>query len=387
MIYKSSSPLSPAVTVVIDGVPVDYSSIVGAELMLEENKHDLLIIKLLGVPPQVLHEYLTAPVVFTIDSGTLRTQKFVGYVSNIEPVSQTNHGFVNGSPFQQVDVYCVGASFSMKVTNSKSWNPPTLNNVVSSMSKKYGFSADFPKSKYVPINITQTAESDWEFLVKTVNKYSFKVTVHGTHIHVWDTYSATGRSSSYHELFTPDSQMGPHPCTIMNFDGFFGSLSPTGYSSSTTVAYLDRQGSSFQVNTRTLRDRSGLGRAVKPGVENFVSSSTQSFEEAQKELLRIRKNNMPFNAKVQVSAGAGIVPGGVVNVLNYGSEFDGLWYVKSVKHVLQQNHYTTDLELTKDALYTKNNEIKPVTKFRIPSDSIVVDKKWVARTRKVTEYA
>lgn len=386
MIYQSSSPLSPAITVIIDGVPVNYTSVVGAELVLEEDKHDLLVLKLLGVPPQLLHEYLMAPVVFTIDSGPSRSQTFVGYVSNVEPVSQSSNGYMNGSPFQQVDIYCVGASFSMKVTNSKSWNPPTLNNVVSSMSKKYGFSADFPKSKYVPINMAQTAESDWSFLVKVVNKYSFKMTIHGTHIHVWDIYNSTGRASSYHELFTPNSQIGAHPCTILKFDGFFGSLSPTGYSSSTTVSYLDRQGSSFAVNTRTLRERSGLGRTIKPGVENFVSSSTQSFEEAQKELLRIRKNNMPFTAKVQIAAGAGIIPGGVVNVLNYGSEFDGLWYVKSVKHNVHQNHYTSDLELTKDALYTVNHDIKPVTKFVTPPEPIILGKKWVARTRKVTEY-
>lgn len=166
-----------------------------------------------------------------------------------------------------------------------------------------------------------------------------------------------------------------------------GALSSSGYSSSTTVSYLDRQGNSLSVNTRDIKADSGLGKKFVSDFENFAASSTQSFEEAQRELLRIKKANMPFSAHVELTAGAGIVPGGIVNVLNYGSDFDGLWYVKSVKHVLSQAHYLTHLEITKDAVYTPDINITPVTKFKAPPEPLVINNRWVARTRKVTEYA
>lgn len=387
MIYKSTSPLSPAVTIRISGVEVDYTSIMGADLVLEENKHDLLVLKFSGVPPSLINQYLNAPVLFNIDSGTFRSQLFTGYVSNVEPVTQANLGYVNNSPFQEVNVYCVGASYYMKALSNKVWNPPTLGNVVSSMSKKYGFSADFPRDQYTPLGLSQTAESDWSFLVKAVNKYSYRVSVHGTHIHVWDVYSATGRASSYHELITNSNPGGAQPCTILKFEAYMGALSSSGYSSSTTVSYLDRQGNSLSVNTRDIKADSGLGKKFVSDFENFAASSTQSFEEAQRELLRIKKANMPFSAHVELTAGAGIVPGGIVNVLNYGSDFDGLWYVKSVKHVLSQAHYLTHLEITKDAVYTPDINITPVTKFKAPPEPLVINNRWVARTRKVTEYA
>lgn len=386
MIFKSSSPLSPYTTLRIGGVEVNYNSIVGAELMLEENKHDLLIIKFVGVPPHLLNQYLNAPVIFNLDSGPRRTQLFTGYVSSVEPVAQSNVGLVNKSPFQEVQVYCIGASYYMKVTNSKVWNPPTLNNIVSSISKTYGFSASFPKSTYVPVNLTQAAESDWAFLVKTVNKYSYRVSVHGTHIHVWDTYSATGRTASYHDLLGPKVHAGSQPCTIIKFEGTFGSLSPSGYSSSVAVSYIDNQGATLGVSSRDLKTTSGLGKSYPAQFENFIGSSTQSYEDAQNELLRLKKNNMPFAARTQITAGAGIVPGGVVNVMNYGTEFDGLWYVKAVKHSLYKNHYITELDITKDALYTQNHDIKPVTKFVDPPQPTIIAGRWVAATRKVDEY-
>lgn len=386
MIYKSTSPLSPSTTIRIGGVEVDYNSIAGADLMLEENKHDLLVLKFVGVPPNLINSYLNAPVLFNLDSGPSRTQLFTGYVSNVEPITQANRGYVNNSPFQEVNVYCVGASYYMKLLNSKVWNPPTLSNVVNSMSKKYSLSADLPQDTYTPLGLSQTAESDWSFLVKAVNKYTYRVTVHGTHIHVWDVFNSTGRASSYHELITNSNPGGAQPCTILKFEAYLGSLSANGYSSSTTVSYLDRQGNTLPVNTRNVNTDSGLGKKFISPFENFVSSSTQSFEEAQKEVLRLKKANMPFSANIMLTAGAGITPGGIVNVLNYGADFDGLWYVKSVKHCLVQAHYTTELEVTKDALFTTDINIKPVTKFSKPPDPVVIDNRWVASTRRVQEY-
>jgi len=386
MIVKSSSPLSPAVTIRISGVEVDYTSIMGADLHLEEDKHDLLTIKMAGVPSRLILEYLDAPVTFFLDNGPGRSQLFVGYVSNVLPVAQTNAGFVNKSPFQQVDLVCVGASYYMKGLKSARWNPPTLDNVVSTMSKRYGFSADYPRDSYRPNNLVQTSESDWEFLVKTVNRYSHRVTVHGTHIHVWDVYAATGRASSYHELLSVNAQAGTQPCTIVKFDAHLGSLSSSGGASSSAVAYLDNQGRSHKVTSRDVRGSSLLGKQITSDFEDFVATTAQSFTEAQREVMRLDKADMPFSAFCQVSAGAGIVPGGIVNVLEYGSEFDGLWYVKSVRHSHVGSHYLTDLELAKDGLADINYEIAPVTKLAQPPDSLLIDGQWVAASRRVNQY-
>jgi hypothetical protein len=67
MIYKTTSPLSPEITILIDGVSVNYQAIYGAELILEENKHDFLVLNMTGVPPERLLEYIDAPIYFVLN--------------------------------------------------------------------------------------------------------------------------------------------------------------------------------------------------------------------------------------------------------------------------------------------------------------------------------
>lgn len=386
MIYKSSSPLSPQVSVLIDGVAVDYSSINGAELHLEENKHDLLVLKSAGVPSRYLLDYLDAPIVFSVDSGPGRTQVFVGYVANIEPSHRNTQGFVNHSPFQEVDINCIGASYYMKGKKSTRWNPPTLRNVVNTFSKRYGFSADFPRDTYTPNGLVQNAESDWELLVKTVEQYGYKVTVHGTHIHIWDINKAVGRLASYHDLLTISNVVGAQPCMILEFKGVFGSLSSTGGASSTSTSFLDNQGNSLMVSSRDARGVYTLGKQLDSPFDDFISTNAQSYQEAERAVLRAEKDDMPFEATAKITAGAGVTPGGIVNVTNYGTEFDGLWYVKSVVHNIYQNHYLTDLKLSKNGLSDSTVVTPPVSRLKTPPESTLINKAWVAKTRRVNEY-
>ena len=386
MIYKSTSPLSPNVTILFDGVEVNYKSVYGAELYLEENKHDLLVVKMAGVPSRMILDYLDAPVYFVLTSGPGRLQTFIGYVSNIEPSNKASGGFINKSPFQEVNIYCVGASYAMKGARSARWTPPTLNNVVTTLARRYEFSADFPATNYVPNDLSQVGESDWEFLVNTVDKYGYRVTVHNTHIHVWDVYSATGRLSSYHELVAPNHVVGAQPGSILSFNGVFGSLSPTGVAPNISTSFLDNQGRMLQTSSKDVKASAYLGSRRSSALEDFIPTNAKSFQEAQLEAVHASKSNMPFEAEVMVAAGSGIIPGGVVSILNYNAEFDGRWYVRKVHHDVHQNHYVTRLELTKDGVYDDDTRIAPVSRFQSPPEPTIIDRRWITTKRRVNEY-
>lgn len=386
MIYKSSSPLSPYVNVVINNVEINYRYINGAELVLEENKHDFLLLKVSGLQPKMALDYIGAPVLFSIDSGAGRSQTFKGYVSSVEPTHKTTKGFVNESLFQEATITCVGVSYYMKGTKSATWNPPTLRNVVNTLSKRYGFSADYPRDTYTPNNLVQNTESDWAFLVKVSEKYGYKVSMHGTHLHVWDVAKALGRNTSYHELITVNNAVGAQPCTVLEFEGTFGSLSSSGGASSTSTSFIDNQGNTFVVSSRNSNKLNALGKKLESPFDDYVSTTALSYEEAEREVLRMEKDDMPFEASAKVTAGAGITPGGIVNLLNFNTDFDGFWYVRSVTHNVYQNHYITDLRLSKDGVYDEFVKAPPVSKFKTPPGSSLIGDSWVADIRKINEY-
>jgi hypothetical protein len=386
MIYKSASPLSPNITLLFNGVEVNYNSLYGADLHVEENHHDLLVVKMAGIPARLLLDYLGVPVYFVINSGSNRIQEFTGYVSNIEPTNIATAGVVNRSAFQDVHIYCIGASYVMKGARSAHWSPPSLRTVVNTLSKRYDFSAEFPADAMTLSDLSQIGESDWAFLIKVAERYGYRVLVNGTHIHVWDPFKATGRVSSYHELISANSAVGAQPCTILSFEGTFGLMTESGGIPASTVAFLDNQGNTLQVSSKDVRAKSYLGDSWDSSFESFRTSNSLSFQEAQREVLRNRKNNMPFEATVTVTAGAGIKPGGVVNVLNYGSDFDGLWYVRSVQHEVGQNHYSTHLKILKDGMYNETLRVASVSSPKRPPDPRVISTKWVTTSRRVIEY-
>ncbi len=121
MIFKTASPISPDVLIAIDNVNVDYMALQRISIEQRENHHDLLTLDFSGFNPELFTSYLEKPVTVTISYPNLESCDFYGYITFIEPTAVTNQGLVDGSPFQMVRVYCLGASYLMKSKTSKVW--------------------------------------------------------------------------------------------------------------------------------------------------------------------------------------------------------------------------------------------------------------------------
>ena len=100
-----------------------------------------------------------------------------------------------------------------------------------------------------------------------------------------------------------------------------------------------------------------------------------------------RRKTFPYNASVEIVAGAGIVPGGIVEISGYKSNIDGLWYVKSVRHNIGGTTYTTELELGKDRNTQSIFTTAPTTLSTNPPEAVFVDNEWRASQDKVVLYA
>lgn len=386
MIAKSKNPLSPDTVITINNVEVDYTSIVGFTLSLDENMHDMCSIEMRGIHPKAITDYIDAPVRVVITSGAGRTQEFCGYVAYIEPLSVTREGLSNNSPFQQASIVCLGASMSMKGDKSRVWENTSLSLIAQRMALDYGFSLDVQVSDYSYPRIVQKAESDWEFLVRVARLYGSRVAMHGTHMRIWDTFKALGRRPSFERLTTMRKQMDAVPGSIMKFDGSFGFISPDGYSTTFQTAAMDSSGAITTVTSSMVSEQSWTGAAHLSKFTNFVPGTSQNVQEAIKAVEAEDKETFAFNAIVEVTAGAGIVPGGVVLVDEYNANFDGLWYVNSVTHKMGSSLYSTELSIGRD--FTTSNEytVPKVEVHQEPPAPLFRNGKWLSSNKRVVKY-
>lgn len=365
--------VSPSVEISIGGVNVRYESIVSVSLLLEESKHDLLEMVIAGFPPGAVTDYWNSPVKVVLDNGASFYYEFIGYIDGVHPTSSTSQGFVNYSPIQSATLVCLGASYAMRGSNTRGWSNHRLESIVASLSVNYGFSSDCIKKGKVYEALVQTGESDWKFLTRAADIQGLSVNCHGTHLHVYDPYSAYSRRNSFHvlhTLVTSGNDPTPSPGQILDLKGSFRKqltsqtsvLMPNGK----TVDLKDSNSTAMPLLSRT----GTYDTSVSQGIARINSTRKQSYDHSM---------------KATVLGLAGCLPGGVVKVVDYDNAIDGYWYVKSVKHSIANGDFLSELSITRNV----DNELVPTNTatFKLNTDSYFDGKRWVARKRTNSVYS
>lgn len=380
MIFRTHNATSPTVNISFDGVAVDYLSIVQIQLELTENQHDLVRIKMAGIPPTAITDYIDAPVSVSWSQGAA-SNKFVGYVVYIEPEYKNNQGMVNNSPFQSATIYCVGASFDMRGKKATFWENTSLQDIVSKLADEYRYSYSIPVDTFKFFRLAQDGRSDWEFLVDVADSLGYSVTAHGTHLHVFDRYKALGRSISYNVLDTIGKSLEStiRPGLILSFKGSFGKVTPTGTSNDDDISSVDNRGKLVAATTKS-RD-SGSGRPIKSRFTDQISMSLVSSDYAERYLEARARKKFPFSARVELSGTSGIKPGGIVNVDKFNAKFDGLWYVSGVTHTITLDKFSTELLIIRDSTNDDPFRITPVKSVGEVPDPVLRESYWGASTQ------
>lgn len=387
MIFNTGSHLSPKISIEIGNVEVNYVSITTINLELTSNKHDTLTLHMNGIPSKAITDYVGAPVRFSISNGPGRSQQFVGYVLYVEPSYNSSAPIVNESVFYSAKIVCLGASIVMKSARSRVWGATTIHKVAQEIASTYEFSLSCFKDSFVIRNAVQSNESDWKFLTRLCDLYGYSMTVHGTHMSVWEPFQSIGRRPSLDRLVPTTAYSGPNPGTILKLDGTFGYLTPDGESYKYRISSIDDTG-----NVSTVSDPiegpvdSWSGTGETPSYISTITDIASSVGEGQKMLDAKRRKNFAFNAHVTVSAGAGNVPGGIVLVEGYKADFEGPWYVQSVHHHISKSGYFTEMHISRD-YNTSGTYVTPSVDIASnPPESNYVDNKWVASKQLVDLY-
>lgn len=386
MIIQTGNPLSPKVNFSLNGVEVNYHSITKVSLELAENKHDVLTFTMSGIPHKAITDYEGAAVRFNISSGQGRTQNFSGYVLYVEPEHNIEAPMVNGSIFYTAKIVCFGASVSLKKVRQRVFENTTIYKIGQEIAKSYKFSIDVLKDDFVIPRAVQAGESDWEFLKRICDLYGYSFSVHGTHMHIWDPFKAIGRRPSYEVLAPVTAISNGVPGSILSLKGSFGSLTIDGSSYRYQLTSFDNSGTIVtNSDSETITSWSGIPES--PKFSTIISNSSTSVAESRKMIGAKRRRKFPYNVYTEVLAGAGIVPGGIVEIAGYRSGIDGLWYVKSVRHNIGGTTYTTELEISKDKNTSSLFSAPPVQLADRPPDSVLVNNSWQAVTPRVVLYA
>jgi phage protein D len=384
MIRKNVFGVSPDLEIVVGDVPVNYDSIGLVELHLSENQHDMLILRMVGLPSRAMVEYRNKGVRVRIDTGASYKQEFYGYVRDIRPVALASNGFVNNSPFQEVDLICLGASYSMRSKRSQNWSNYRISDIAADYCNKYRFSLDTLSPPPLNTLLAQTNESDWKFLVRYANKLGLSVNVHGTHMHIYDPFQAVSRATSYHKLLTVTKTRGglqPSPGQVMEFRASISQRYADGQYIDTIVTVASDDYEPYDVTTKEL-ERPDNGKVF---YQNRISEYANNYDQATRIIDSTNKQDYDFYATVTCLGLAGCVPGGVVDLDEYDSEFDGLWYVQSVKHTIHSSAFLTELQLARNL----NSQLVPtnIQAFRSPPKPVFIDGAWVTSTRLINEYS
>jgi len=386
MIFRSSSPLSPSVDITFGGVYVDYARIVQVELELGENQHDLLRVVMAGIPQMAVTDYINAPVSLTWFQDSMG-HSFKGYVVFVDPEYKNSQGSVHESPFQLTTLYCLGASFDMQAKVTRSWESPTIMSIVKELAEKYQYSYSVPEDDFKYVRLVQSEESDWEFLVRVSHDMGYVVTIHGTHIHVFDRYKAIGRQISFHllETFNSSKDLKVRPGRILTFNGSFGQVTPRSTSNDEVITSLDSAGT--LVTTETVGRESGLGKALPARFRDQLAVNLVSANYAEALLEARTRNKFPFEATLELTGTAGIKPGGVVDIQKFKSNFDGLWYVSKVCHTLTFDKFFSEVTVLRDSTSEEPFKTHYVTSVGEVPPSTIRNNYWCAESLLGEVYA
>jgi hypothetical protein len=379
-----------AYTLLIDNVPVDNAAVQKIVIELRENMHDLAIIEFAGVPPRYITDYVDKPLTVSISAFSNYVQEFYGYINYMDATSTTHDGTVNGSPFQLVSAVCFGASYLMKSRKTRAWSNYTLKDLVKELADEYRFTYSVPNSQYVFPRVAQNSQTDWQVLVSSANRLGYNVSVHGTHIHVWDPSKAPARNISYavlQNLLGSQGATSVTPGQIIRFDPRIGGMTPFGSRVPDTLHYVDQQGVLSKIDGSSLLAQGSLGTSVETLFTDQLNVSVDSQEMGEQVLHGLANKKYPYVAFVHTVGIPGMLPGGIVKIDKYNTKFDGYWYVRSVRHEMVTNNLQTYMEIVKDS----TDETLPTFPKSAPyvplKNTTFIKNKWVASTEYAEVYS
>lgn len=380
MINSSLSPLGITWSVRIHNQPFNTLKIQKISVILEENKHDMAIVEVVGIPSAYLNGYVDQPIYIEMSTNGARSCKFYGNVSHIEGVSSTHEGTVDKSAFQLVKIVCLGTSGTLRGKNSRVWKNVSIKDIVSEIANKNRIGYSIPNEKYRFTSLVQKEQSSWQLLVNVANRLGYSISLRNNHIHIWNKQKNAGRQPSYSVLKGTKELLKdftPFPGSIIAFNPTIGNYTPYGHNKKQKATYINNQGKMVTVSSDSFTKDPEFAKKTYNSITDNLAINATTYDLVEKVLKAQIKKNNSHKATATILGDPEIVPGGIVLVTGYDSNFDGYWDVVAVKHDLVSNSLLSYLTLEKDYDMANLPKFPKVQKYVKPPNPILINNTWV----------
>lgn len=305
-------------------------------------------------------------------------RNFYGYVNH---AGRTNNNFsttTTGADRNGTTVVCVGASWPMKQTDTRSWSNYTASQIIQEIATAFGLDANIVPDTTMWPTQQMAGRTYWQFCVYLAQLIGYTFYCSGTQLvfkpRTTNPNSLASLAAIYDYL--------TNPASLPVFSPTVGAASPAGGElanrqlvginpRTTQIVYAAAAGSLASTM---------LGAAsVTPVFNKTEHCTVRSQEEAQTKVNGIGALNQLFISATATSAGnALIAQGSLIYVQNANGSQNGLWFVEKAVHTFNSQTYVIDLTLGRDSMgATATINALPQTKLP-PSARLVSGSTWMA---------
>lgn len=340
----------------VDGIPLNLSpsEIKNVEIQNAENQHEAAVITTILTKSQI-STFVNKRIEFTYGKKT-NANTFYGYILTVSPSSGYQEDTV-------VDLYCIGPTWPMQGGFPKFETNVTVpemfariingvkgSNTTSSYYEGYrlGVQVDRDASDFIWPALAQTNESDWEFLQSLAERIGYCIYNYKGVVRLVKPIRVLTRTMPVAKTFLKGDDVLDPTRELLEWNATTQSLE-----------IRDNVQPSFG-----FFDENNKGAFSKPPTPNspfrFVAdtpSKSRAMAEQYENAAWINRIDYWNNqATARINGNADLFPGTTISVKVSGNlnpsnknDYDGVWLVRGVRHVLTHNSFQTDLDLARDA--------------------------------------
>jgi phage protein D len=283
--------------------------------------------------------------------GRYNSQRtFYGYVNHPTRTSNALLGAGDKIDRNSVTITCVGASWPMRQTGTKTWTNYTTAQVIVEIAALFHLSADVVQDTTTWPTLSMSGKTYFQFCCDLAKRIGYTFYCNGTQLFYKprQTNPATLKAVSAIYDFNAD------PNSLAGFNPTLGAASPSGGQlrnrqvaginpRTNQVIYSAVAGSPSPVVLGTAPDA-----PVLTTTEHFTINSQQEADAKTSGAGAL--NQMYITATAHAGGNALISQGSMIFVKHANGSQNGLWFVQKAVHKLSKTTYTLDLTLGRDSL-------------------------------------
>jgi uncharacterized protein involved in type VI secretion and phage assembly len=297
-----------------------------------ENKHESAVITTQLTKAQI-DKFIGKTITF--DYGPrVSGRTFYGYVIVINPNQDYQQDAI-------VDITCFGTTWPLQSGEPRFFVNRTAPSVFAEIVTAHNLGCQVDDHPYVWPVLSQTEESDWEFLQTLATRIGYSIYLYNGIIRLVNPVRVVSETGAYQRFIKSGDVLDPSR-QLLDFNPITQSLNirdnmkPSfGYFDGTVATLTAPKGTyPYRMSTSTpIRDRD-MGKVYSEAWERRVDFWNQQ-------------------AVLRINGNAGLVPGINVAVQVSGNpsgknDYDGVWFVRGVEHSLTNNSFQSAITVARD---------------------------------------